>query len=163
MIDVNNNKIIFVDMDGVLAKWEDDGQDPRSEGFMLSRKPDYSAINLVKELKRAGYEIAILSAVYNTNAELEKIEWLKRYGLGDVAHFFVPYGSNKAEAVNSLTKAKKVLIDDFSKNLRDWEAAGLTAVKYYNGINGTKGSWKNKRSISHEMKTEQQVEVIRCA
>ena len=31
-----------------------------------------------------------------------------------------------------------ILIDDFSKNLREWHGV---AIKLMNGINGTKGTW----------------------
>ena len=34
-----------------------------------------------------------------------------------------------------------ILIDDFSKNLHRWEAAGGTGIKILNGINATKGTW----------------------
>lgn len=33
------------------------------------------------------------------------------------------------------TRRYHILIDDFNPNLRNWEAAGGTAVKYINGLN----------------------------
>lgn len=154
-----NDTIIFFDMDGVLAKWEENGN-PHEKGFMLSRKPDHAAIGLAKKLKETGYEVAVLSAVYNTAAELEKVEWLEKVGLGNVIHLFVPFGSDKSAAVTSMTMSNKVLVDDYSKNLHEWEKSGNIAVKYYNGINGTHGTWAGKRSISKNMNAEEMMERI---
>lgn len=55
-------------------------------------------------------------------------------------------GSNKryiGEALSDNRKLsrKDILIDDYNKNLQEWENAGGTAVKYCNGINSP-DTWK---------------------
>lgn len=55
-------------------------------------------------------------------------------------------GSNKryiGEALsdNRELSRKDILIDDYNKNLQEWENAGGTAVKYCNGINSS-DTWK---------------------
>lgn len=55
-------------------------------------------------------------------------------------------GSNKryiGEALSDNRKLsrKDILIDDYNKNLQEWENAGGTAVKYCNGINSS-DTWK---------------------
>lgn len=43
------NKVLYVDMDGVLARWEDASyRDVSSEGFFLSRKPELNLIDAVR-------------------------------------------------------------------------------------------------------------------
>ena len=157
-----NNSIIFFDMDGVMAKWQQDGK-WQEEGYYRTLEPEQKIIDLILKLKATGYEVAILSAVPSVNAEMDKIAWLGEHGLGDIMHVFVPYGSSKAEAIDSLnelcTPMSKILIDDYSQNLHDWDKAGNRAIKFRNGINGTKGTWI-KDSISYNQSIEEMYEVI---
>lgn len=154
-----NNAVFFIDMDGVLAKWENNGN-PNDKGFFLSRRCEKKAKQLVRSLKDDGYNVAILSAVYqNGYAEQEKATWLDNNELGDLPHLFVPYGSDKSEAIHNHAgeKDKFVLLDDYSENLRQWDEAGHLAVKFLNGINNTNGTWLGNggASISVEMSVEE--------
>lgn len=153
---MSQRKIVLFDMDGVLAKWKEDG-DPKSKGFMLSREPETNVISLVKKLRdKSDCEVAILSAVYGPEAEKEKVEWLARVGLSDLMHIFVPVGSDKSKVAAGIGATKRILIDDFSKNLHQWEKVpGNISVKFRNGINGTHGTWEGKEAISIDMTVEQ--------
>lgn len=153
---MSQKKIVLFDMDGVLAKWKEDG-DPKAKGFMLSREPETKAVNLVKKLRdKSDCEVAILSAVYGPEAEMEKVEWLARVGLSDLMHIFVPVGSDKSKVAEDIgSTQKRILVDDFSKNLHQWEKVpGNISVKFRNGINGTHGTWKGE-AISIDMTVEQ--------
>lgn len=141
------NKKYYVDMDGVLAKWDANAsiEETFQRGYFLNREPDYDAIRYVKNLIYAKCDVIILSHAYqNGYAESEKIHWLNKYGLGNLKHIFVPYGVPKLDYVMLNTEATiNYLIDDFTKNLREWESVeNNIGIKYYNGINGTHGTWK---------------------
>lgn len=159
---MNKKSVYLFDMDGVVAKWETIGN-PNEKGFFLSRKPEQKMIQLIRELKNSGETVMILSAVYmNGYASDEKAMWLTNNGLGDIPRLFVPYGSNKAEAIEEIKDifhGNYILVDDYSKNLHEWQAAGHIAVKFRNGINGTHGTWSGY-SISRAMGVEEMKRVL---
>ena len=153
------NKIIFFDMDGVLAEWKSVPPEKLNRRFFfLTRRPDFKMIRLLKNLTEKGEDVRILSAVLNRYAEKEKRIWLRIFGINPNRATFVPYGEEKAKYVPI---GKNILIDDYSKNLHQWEDAGNVAVKYYNGVNGTNGTWKGK-GISRNMSVSQMETLIRA-
>lgn len=141
----------FVDMDGVIAKWNPVAtyDELLAKGYYRDREPDFTILNEVKDLVKKGENVFILSKVLTESdfAKNEKTEWCHEYlpEIPDDHLIFVPYEKSKAEYFNELglTPITKndYLIDDFSKNLFDWEKSGGIGVKYMNGINGTKGTW----------------------
>jgi len=141
---------VYIDMDGVLAQWNTWAtlEDTYKPGYFLNCIPQENLIRAVKLLQIFGIRVCILSAVCNEQAAKEKSLWLDRYVGRFVQRIFVPYGTNKADYVGA--GRNSLLIDDFSVNLHQWSATGNTGVKFYNGINGTKGTWTGL-SISHEM------------
>lgn len=60
---------------------------------------------------------------------------------------FTPCGACKADYVK--TSGLNILIDDYTKNLLEWENQGrnFLGIKFDNGINGNIGKWKNRRGI----------------
>ena len=136
---------IYIDMDGVLAEWNADAtiEDTKKRGYFSKRKPEPSIVDLIKALKKLEAHVCILSAVYqNGYAAVEKSEWLDAIVGDDVDRIFVPYGEDKSDYISG--GKGNILIDDFSENLRAWEQSVNVGVKFYNGINGTKGSWKGR-------------------
>lgn len=151
---------IFIDMDGVLAKWNTKAtkEDTKKNGYFLSCEPEQIIISLINRLKKLGFDVSILSCVYpETNSATEKKTWLKKYDLFDIKHVFVPYGKNKANYVKNDNETLNVLIDDYSNNLHQWESQGenYRGIKFYNGINGANGTWANKWSINKYMTIDQ--------
>ena len=141
----------FIDMDGVIAKWNPVAtyDELLAKGYYRDREPDFTILNEVKDLVKKGENVFILSKVLTESdfAKNEKTEWCHENlpEIPDDHLIFVPYEKSKAEYFNELglTPITKndYLIDDFSKNLFDWEKSGGIGVKYMNGINGTKGTW----------------------
>lgn len=136
---------IYIDMDGVQTIFTDDSFDVVSKkGYFASRPCRKEAVELVKKLSESSYfNVYILSAVLqDDHSEKEKISWLENQGLGNIPRIFIPYGEKKGDYVKK--EGRHILIDDYSKNLLEWETMGenFVGIKFLNGINGNHGSWK---------------------
>lgn len=153
-----SSRRIFVDMDGVLAKWEDASlEEMTSPEFFLSRVPDPNVCDMfqmLQEKARDGkLEVFILSSYLLPISKEEKIEWNNRHThIPESNQIYVPYGESKVTVLESIGGIRKtdVLIDDFTRNLKEWPGI---AVKLYNGINGTHGTWRGY-SIYNNMEPE---------
>lgn len=142
---------IFVDMDGVLAIWDDEkSHEMYSEGFFLNLAPHHGTVELVRNLMNdRQLEVFILSTLLLESEfiEDEKNKWLDKY-LPEVPYenrFFVPEGVSKSDYLNnahSIFKGKmNVLIDDYTVNLLSWKDSGYFGLKMLNGRNGSNGLW----------------------
>ena len=82
----------------------------------------------------------------------EKNEWLDEVlpEIGKSHRIFIPNGEDKTKYVPGGLSPMDFLLDDYTKNLNDWENAGGTGIKVLNGINSTKGTWKGPR-ISNDI------------
>ena len=157
------HSMIYIDMDGVLAKWDPTSsvEDTFKTGYFAKRAEEKCISCLIKQLVKEGYPVSILSAAYvEGTAMSDKQHWLAAHGLGPeiVPAVFVPYGSPKHTCV---PKGKNLLIDDFSKNLHEWESAGYVGIKFYNGINGTQGSWTGY-NMNHRQTVKQMSTIVRA-
>lgn len=157
---------IFFDMDGVLAKWEPVSiEETMEKGFFYSREPDKAMLDLVTQIMILGLPVSVLSSVYRDDHSIkEKEQWLDKVGLSSLGRrLFSPYGESKGEIIDSLKKHYPdsifVLVDDNSEMLRKWQEAGGIGVKYYNGLNGTKGTWDGY-SISCKMQQRQMINTL---
>lgn len=146
---------IFVDMDGTLAEWNNVEYEQLFEkGYYAGLKPD-RVMEEVRMLAKTGAPVYILSC-YLTNSEYalsEKEEWLDKWlpEIPPERRIFVPDGKNKAEYLKenySPINKEDVLVDDYTKNLTEWESYGGTGIKYLNGINHTKGTWQGLKADS---------------
>lgn len=165
---------IYFDMDGVIAKWNENAsiEDVSSKGYFLSVEPEMTVRNLILFLQNLGFDIKILTAVYeNGYAAAEKRQWLKNIGL-EIPIIFVPYGHRKTDYIPK--EGINILVDDFKKNLEEWEQNPFfKAIKFYNGINNrprmtfdemgvghlTQDSWQGL-SINHNQSYEEMAMVI---
>ena len=137
----------FIDMDGVLAKWEEASlEEMTSPGFFRSRKADENVCAMARQLlekqEAEGIEVYILSSYLLPISKEEKIQWNSEHTQIPVERqIYVPYGESKAAALECIGGIREgdLLLDDFTKNLNEWTGV---AVKLYNGINGTRGTWQ---------------------
>jgi len=142
---------IFFDMDGVLATWNADAsiEEVASPGYFSTREPMKNVCECCNYLcQNNDVTVYILSSAFNDNHSIkEKIIWALKHTSIAVEHMiFVPYGAAKNTVLKDCYESD-VLIDDYTRNLEEWHGK---AIKLYNGINGTKGTWSNY-SIIHSM------------
>lgn len=148
---VKKNFKLFFDMDDTLANCskgltgDDLMECINSEGYFENLTP----LPFLKEINKLAAifpeNIYIISAcMENDHCKQEKITWLKKYlpfaSKNNV--IFTVVGEDKTvhakEKVGEITPYC-ILIDDYSKNISDWEKAGGTAVKFQNKFNNTSG------------------------
>lgn len=148
-------KNYYIDMDGVLAKYDKTayvGEDPlymqKNQHYFRNLEPDRKMLEFIdilhKRCRYTGDNVYILTtlpingAIFNEQFH-DKIAWINEW---------LPYMSidnilisvtSKRDAVeyihNHSLSQSDILIDDYNKNLLDWQNAGGTSVKYCNGIN----------------------------
>lgn len=140
---MKKNFRLFFDMDDTLAdfsilNWMNE---VNCDGFFRNLKP-LPFLNEVNKLASMCPEnIYILSACINNKfCKPDKIVWLKKYLPAAMKEhvFFSKVGKSKPNYVKyRFKKIDKydILIDDYSKNIEEWEAAGGTAIKFKNGHN----------------------------
>jgi len=156
MPDNTVKELYFIDMDGVLARYDYNAYDKnkgRKPGIAIyedpdlhyfrNLKPDPIAINITKNLlKKPGAKTYILTTVapHIPWAIDDKKKWLAEH-LPEIKPEDIIFAENdKAEIVKIMKQIPKLtkrmfLIDDYKHNLEDWEIAGGTPIKYLNGIN----------------------------
>lgn len=142
---------IFVDMDGVLAVYDENIVEYMyNENYFATRPAVEPMLELVRRLCELGYNVYILTSCIDSEFCIpEKTEWLNNH-LPEVPvenRIFVEYGQVKAKVASERANVKgavNVLIDDYTENLDKWKdenIEGALPVKVLNGINGTKGTW----------------------
>lgn len=150
---------VFVDMDGVLAVWDDSKSHMMyDEGFFLTMNAHQGNLSLVKHLlDDTQLEVFILSTLLleSDYIEAEKREWLDKYlpEIPDSNRIFVPEGMMKSDYINSISeefaKQTNVLIDDYTVNLISWKDSGYIGIKMMNGRNGSNGLWLRNNPSSY--------------
>ena len=102
--------------------------------------------------------IYIVSASPNEQADKDKQEWLNKYlkALPKENVTFTRLGQNKADHfmkkyhLSSKDLSNYILIDDYTKNLVEWQKLGGKVLKYINEYNNTK-----KGYLKHNIKALQ--------
>lgn len=130
-------KRIFLDLDGTLARFNVPNALERfaiEKGFFANLKA-YIGIEKVNEMAKNNDNIYIISASPNKQADNDKMEWLKKY-LPNVKNENITLcriGQNKAEIIENKYNIKIdkncFLLDDYTKNLIEWEEVGGTGIK----------------------------------
>lgn len=86
----------------------------------------------------------------NLYACTDKEIWCNKHvpQINSLHRLFVPHIMEKCEYVEVVFGKKldknMILVDDYTKNLKAWVNAGGKAIKWMNGLNGTKGTWKGE-------------------
>ena len=143
-------KKIFLDLDGTLAKFNVPNALKRFEiekGF-FARLGAYKNIDKINEMAKTG-NVYIISASPNIYADLDKMTWIKKY-LPNVKReniIFCRLGINKAKYIEHKLNIKIdkecYLLDDYTKNLNEWESAGGTGIKRITSVaDNSRGLWK---------------------
>ena len=166
-------KRLFLDMDGTLARFHDVDKTfieaMWQPGFYTGLKPFENMVEGVKLFIKQNPEVDvfILSAVLDTEPPFvidEKNEWLDEH-LPELAwenRIFTCAGENKAEALGELGP-NDYLLDDYNKNLHEFEAAGANSIKFRNDVNhqgkgaygGEKGALWEGPMVSYDSTPEQ--------
>ena len=127
---------IFYDIDNTLAIFSTKNQEGESlermfeKGFFLNLKPMEQIQEVLAGLMYEGHEVYLLSACIDSPyCKPEKKKWIEKYlpFIPEENIFLVPVGANKAEAIGNVTRA--ILVDDYKKNLEQWQQAGGIPVK----------------------------------
>lgn len=148
-------KSLFVDMDGTLAEFRSISkiEELYEQGYFENLAPLPEVVKAVKNIVAQGQvRVYILSSVLSDSkyALDEKNRWLDRYlpEIPEEDRFFPVCGESKVDYFDGRVNADHFLLDDYSKNLHDWDPPGR-GIKLSNGINGRHGSWKS-HCVSHE-------------
>jgi len=145
--------IVFVDMDGVLADffgaWAKlaghdhykDIQDPETKLQLVRDHPTFwidletlsGASRLLGAVKKyaGSYNICSTPLTGDPNSEPQKRLWVKKH-LSAFAPNEVFITHNKAAHALQPDGTPNILIDDFGKNIKAWEAAGGIGIKHDN-------------------------------
>ena len=141
---------IFLDLDGTLAKFNVRNALERfdkEEGF-FARLKAYKDIEIVNELAKTN-NLFIISASPNEQADKDKMTWLTKYlpNINVENITICRIGENKAKIIqdkyNITINEQCYLLDDYTKNLNEWESVGGIGIKRLTSVsdNSTK-KWK---------------------
>lgn len=147
---------IFVDMDGTLARFHDEQmylERMFEKGFFSELKPFENAIDAIKcIIDNPNVDVYVLSAAITTPYCIpEKNAWLDKYlpqidkehrifveSTSTPKSLCVPgsymYKDDNGKYHNKISE-NDILIDDYNKNLEEWERDGGIAIKAKNNIN----------------------------
>ena len=143
-------KKIFLDLDGTLAKFNVKNALQRfaTEKGFFAKLGAYKGIETINEMAKAG-NVYIISASPNEQADVDKIEWICKYlpNINLLTNVLIcRCGNNKAEYLKSkgLTiDNESYLLDDYTKNLIEWESAGGVGIKRLTKVaDNSTGKWK---------------------
>lgn len=129
-------KRLFLDLDGTLAKFNVRNSLKRfdkEKGF-FAKLGAYVGIEKVNELAKKG-NLFIISASPNEQADKDKMTWISKYlpNIPQENIVMCRLGENKAKIIEekySITIDKTCyLLDDYTKNLNEWEQVGGLGIK----------------------------------
>lgn len=78
------------------------------------------------------FNVNILSHINSLDEAIEKIKYIRKY-FKDITFIPVPKKISKTKMVHT---SGSILIDDYSGNLREWEATGGIGVRFSEKLNG---------------------------
>lgn len=151
-------KKIFLDMDGTIAKFNVKNALQRFENELnfFARLGAYKGIEKINEMAKAG-NVYIISASPNERCDNDKMKWLQKFlpNLPKANIVFCRIGENKAEIIKKTIGVDikgTMLLDDYTKNLTQWESAGGVGIKRLTSVaDNSRGLWKGLTLKSLEM------------
>ena len=129
-------KKIFLDLDGTLAKFNVRNALKRfdNEKGFFAKLGAYKNIEKINEMAKAG-NVYIISASPNEQADNDKMIWIKKYLPNVKIENIVlcSVGEKKAKIIQNKYNIKIdkncILLDDYTKNLTEWETVGGVGIK----------------------------------
>lgn len=141
---------IFLDLDGTLAKFNVKNALERFDneiGF-FARLGAYKGIEAVNELAKTN-QLFIISASPNEQADNDKRIWISKFlpNVNECNITLCRLGENKAEIIqnkyNLVINEQCYLLDDYTKNLVEWENVGGKGIKRLTTISdNSRKLWK---------------------
>lgn len=127
---------IFLDMDGTLAKFNVRNALTRfaTEKGFFANLGAYKGIEIINILAKSK-ALYIISASPNEQADNDKMEWIEKYlpNMPKENITLCRNGENKAKVIEKKYNIKIdntcYLLDDYTKNLTDWESVGGVGIK----------------------------------
>lgn len=138
---------IFLDLDGTLARFNVRNALERFDkevGFFANLLA-YKGIEVINELALTN-QLFVISASPNDQADNDKMIWLEKY-LPNIRQENITLcrlGQNKAQIIQSkyniVINEECYLLDDYTKNLNEWESFGGKGIKRITSVsdNSTK-------------------------
>lgn len=144
------NKKVFLDLDGTLVKFNVRNALERFDkevGF-FAKLGAYKGIEVVNELAKTN-QLFIISASPNEQADKDKMVWIQKY-LPNVSIDNITLcriGQNKAQIIEEKYSIKIdnncYLLDDYTKNLNEWESFGGLGIKRLTSVaDNSRKLWK---------------------
>ena len=143
-------KKIFLDMDGTIAKFNVRNALERfaSEQDFFAKLGAYKGIEEINEMAKGG-NVYIISASPSERCDNDKMKWLEKFlpNLPKENICFCRIGENKAEIIklklNITIDKETILLDDYTKNLTEWEEKGGKGIKRLTSkADNSTGKWK---------------------
>ena len=142
---MSKKKALCVDIDGTLARFHDADkmfiEAMWTPGFYVGLKPFESLVEAVRLFKERNPDVEVftLSAVLDTDPPFvvgEKNKWLDKYlsAIDKNHRIFTRAGEDKSEYID-MDAFDWTLLDDYNKNLYEFELAGGHAIKFHNDVN----------------------------
>lgn len=141
---------IFLDLDGTLAKFNVKNALARFDneiGF-FAKLGAYKGVDYVNALAKSGC-LYVISASPNTQADNDKMTWLKKYlpNIKEENIVLCRLGENKAKVIENKLNIKIdktcYLLDDYTKNLQEWETVGGVGIKRLTSVaDNSRKIWK---------------------
>ncbi len=141
---------LFIDLDGTVAKFNVRNALERfdkEKGF-FAKLGAYVGIEIVNELAKNN-NIYVISASPNEQADKDKMTWLEKYlpNISKENITFCRLGQNKAKIIEDKYSIKIdsncLLLDDYTKNLNEWESFGGKGIKRLTTIaDNSRKLWK---------------------
>lgn len=138
-------KRLYIDIDGTLAQFHDVDklfiEAMWTQGFYIGLKPFDNLVNGVRAFinDHPDVEVYVLSAYLDTEPPFvvsEKNEWLDKYlpEIPKERRIFTRAGENKTNYIGEIGP-DDYLLDDYNKNLHEFESAGGRSIKFRNDVN----------------------------
>lgn len=140
---------IFLDMDGTIVKFNVKNALARFENELdfFAKLGAYKGIEKINEMAKVG-NIYIISASPNDRCDNDKMKWLDKFlpSLPKANIVFCRIGENKAEIIKEkigVDIKDTLLLDDYTKNLIQWENAGGIGIKRLTRVaDNSTGKWQ---------------------